>query len=185
MSGEVADFQSEARTAGVQTAVQDQGTADTSVAGGHAEQVLGAASGTVPVFGEGDQVDVVPGERGTGDTGGTHPGGEDLPHGSAGGPGQMQGVEGVALGLGDRRGDGESGPDASQTGLAQQPRPRLDDLAEHLGGVGHDGDAARRGGHDPAAEPHERRAEAVGVHLGGEGDRSVVPDGQPVGGAAL
>ncbi|BFO19364.1 hypothetical protein SHKM778_57520 [Streptomyces sp. KM77-8] len=64
VDGEVADLQGESRTAGVQAAVEHQRAAHTTVAGGHAQQVAGAASGAVPVFGEGGEVDVVGREGG-------------------------------------------------------------------------------------------------------------------------
>src|SRR5690606_34145516 len=47
---QVTDLQGESGAAGVQSAVEDQRAADAAVAGGHAQQVPGAASGAVPVF---------------------------------------------------------------------------------------------------------------------------------------
>ena len=76
VDGEMADLQREARTAGVQPAVEHERAADAAVPGADHEQVLGAAAGAVPVLGEGGEVDVVGGvARGrglagrTGDTG--------------------------------------------------------------------------------------------------------------------
>ena len=111
--------------------------------------------------------------------------GEDLPYGGARLPGQVQRVERGALGLGDRRGHGESGADAAAPGRLEQLRAGLDDLAQHVRRVGGDGAAAGRGGDELAAEPDERGAEAVGVHLGGEHDGAFRVDGEPVRGAAL
>ncbi len=176
----MADLQREARTARVQTAVQDERAADAPVPGGHAQQVPRAPAGAVPVFGERGEVDVVARERGPADTGGAHALREDLPDRGARGPGQVQGVEREAGRFGDGGGHGESGADTAPPGAAQQLRARLDHGAEHLRGVGVDGLAAGGGRHDAPAEADQRGPEAVGVDLGRERDRTVLGDLQPV-----
>lgn len=181
----MADLQGEARTPGVQTAVEDEGAADAPVPGGHAEQVLRTAPGAVAVLGEGGEVDVVAGEGGTLDARGPYPLGEDLAHRGARGPGQVQRVQRGAVRLGDGRRHGQARADAAQPAAAQEFGARLDDLAQHLRRVGGDGDAAGCGGDRPAAQAHQCGAESIGVHLGGEGDGARVVDREAVRGAAL
>ncbi len=181
----MSDLEREARTPGVQTPVEHQGAADAPVSGRHAQQVAGAPAGAVPVLGEGGEVDVVARERGSGETGRAHALGEDPPHGRARGPGQVEGVQCQPVGFGDGGRYGESGAHAAAAGLAQQIGPGLDYRAEHLRRVGVHGLAAGCGRDDLAAEPYQRGAEAVGVHLCGEHDGAVLRQGEPVRGAAL
>lgn len=181
----MADLEGQPRTAGVQTAVEDEGAADAAVARGHAEQMLGSAAGAVPVLGERGEVDIVSGERGAGDARFTDTRGEDLTDLGACRPGDVQWVERGALRFGHGGGDGEARTDAAQPTVAQQPGACVDDFTHDLGRVRCDGDTAGSRGDEPAAEPHQRGTEPVGMHLRGDGDRAGLADRQPVRGAAL
>jgi hypothetical protein len=139
----------------------------------------------VAVLGQSGEVDVVPAVAAHGNAGLGEAPAEDVADGGSHGPGEVERVEGAAVRFGDGRGDRKPGANAAPATLPQQPDPGLDDLAEGLGGVGRDGRAAGRGGDDPAAEPDQGGAEAVGVDLGGKDDRTVVGDGEAVGGASL
>ncbi len=100
-------------------------------------------------------------------------------------PGEVQRVQGQALGFGDGGRHGEPGAHAPPPGVAQQLGARVDDRAEHLRRVGVDGLAAGRCRDDPSAEPDQRGPEPVGVHLRGQHDRPVLGDVEPVRGASL
>lgn len=95
------------------------------------------------------------------------------------------GVEGGALGFGDGRRYGEARAHAAAARLPEQFGARLDDRAEHLGRVGVDGLAAGGGRDETASEADQGGAEAVGVHLGGEGHGPVLGEFETVRGAAL
>lgn len=185
----MADLQRQARTAAVQTAVEDQRPADAPVPGGHTEQVTGAPAGPVPVFGERHEVDIVAAEADllgdSRDAGLGERAQEEGAYGGAPGPGEVQRVEGLAVRFGDRRGHRETGAEAAPSGLAQQVGAGRDDVGEHMRRVGGDGAAAGRGRHDAAAEADQRDPEPVRVDLCGEHDRSALGDEQPVGGPPL
>ncbi len=108
------------------------------VAGGDAEEVLGAASRSVAVFGECGEVDVVAGEGGARDARRAYLFGEDVADRGARGPREVQRVEGGALRFGDGGRHGEARADAAAAALAQQSGAGLDRRPDDLRRVGGD-----------------------------------------------
>ena len=143
--------------------------------------------GAVPVLGERGEVDVVAGEgRSASMPGRPHATAAKISRtGAPAGQARCSGLRAVPSGSATADGTARPAPTQRRPVLAQQFRAGLDDRAEHLRRVGVDGHAAGRGGHDPAAEAHQRGPEPVGVHLRGQHDRAVLGDVEPVRGAAL